>query len=305
MPRILAKHLLACTVLVVFLPALALANCPPEGWSRKDLLTLKSRQFEIADNEQRLQLGEGLLACLDDPDPELRDGIAYEAYATWLRSDLIGADRIADWSRTLLARIETEAPDPAGIRRPFAALVLSELARTDRIKPHFTPELRARMAEVAVRYMTDCRDYRGFEPEIGWRHGVAHTADWIMQLSLNEQIPRGTLTQFQDALLSQVSAHGQYAYIDGESERLARAVLMLMHRTELTADSWVQVLARFDHPQSVPEWSGVFTSRQGLNERHNLRLFLYALDDGLRSSKLPDQQRYRDAVARLLKATAA
>ncbi|AVP98727.1 hypothetical protein C7S18_16705 [Ahniella affigens] len=284
--------------------AASAAACPPADWDKARLLTLRANQFAVSDPAERVRLGDALLACLKDPDPVLRDQVAYEAYATWLRSGVFADEHVARWTVQLLDDLADTTPDPAGVRRPFAALVLSELARTDRIKPHFEPALRQRLVADATAYLRQCRDYRGFSESIGWRHGVAHAADWVMQLGLNDRVKAPALRGFQDALLGQVGAHGQYAYIDGESERLARAVLMLMHRNELTADSWVTALAQFDHPETVPNWSDVFGSRTGLNERHNLRQFLYELDEGVRASQLPAKQAYVDVIARLLKATA-
>lgn len=290
---------------LLFAGAFAQAECPPRGWDKAGLLALRAQQFVVPDEARRLRLGDELLDCLGDLDPVLRDQIAYEAYTTWLRSDVIPENHISRWANRLLDDLAGTEPDPDGVRKPFAALVLSELVRTDRVKPHFEAALRQELATRATDYLMQCRDYRGFSETLGWRHGVAHAADWVMQMSLNEQIGVSALRGFQEALMSQVRAHGQYAYIDGESERLARAVLMLMHRDELGPESWTTALAALDHPETVANWSAVFGSRSGLNERHNLRQFLYALDEGVRSSKLPARQQYLDAIAELLKATAA
>ena len=41
------------------------------------------------------------------------------------------------------------APDPQGFQRPFAALVLSEVARTDRVKPWMSADERQAMCTAA------------------------------------------------------------------------------------------------------------------------------------------------------------
>jgi hypothetical protein len=47
-------------------------------------------------------------------------------------------------------------------------------------------------------------DYRGFDDKEGWRHGVAHGSDWLMQLALNPALDRGQLDQMLAAIATQV-----------------------------------------------------------------------------------------------------
>ena len=67
----------------------AMATCPPEGQSRESLEALKALQFTLPDAQARQALAVGLVDCLGDPDPALRDGIAYEGLAHWMRAGQI------------------------------------------------------------------------------------------------------------------------------------------------------------------------------------------------------------------------
>jgi len=279
------------------------ADCPPTGWTRESLVELKSTGFEVAGDTDRTALADALADCLADRDPLLRDGIAFEAYATWLRSGKLENLQVVALTRRLLAEVVSGTPDPDGTRRAFASLVLSELARTDRVKPHFPEALRAEMVHTAANYMNTLRDYRGFEDGLGWRHGVAHTADWLMQLALNPAYGAQDLGEIRTALLGQVRAHGQHAYTDGESERLARAVLVVMTRTELDADSWQAALRALATPAPMATWDDAWSSRQGLNTRHNLRLFLMSLRRGVSNTELPDRETTLATIDEMLKAT--
>ena len=272
------------------------ADCPPEGWDKSRLLALKGRQFVVGDAPARARLANALLPCLSHADPALRDGVAYEALATWLRAGLLETTQIQAISVQLLNQLEHPSDDRDGVAQPFAALVLSELSRTDRIAPHFPASLRIRMRETAASYVEGVRDYRGFEDGLGWRHGVAHGADWIMQLALNPAYGRAELEPLRDALVSQISAHGDHAYVDGEAERLARAMLMLMHRSELDLVSWQVTLETIASPAPLPDWGAAFTTRRGLNQRHNVRLFFLALNQGVQRSTLAD----RDALLKAI-----
>src|SRR5690606_23439512 len=74
----------AIALLLAALPVQA--ACPPVGHGRGSLAALRGAGFEVAET-QREALAFGLLECLGDPDPVLRDGIAYEALMHWLRAD--------------------------------------------------------------------------------------------------------------------------------------------------------------------------------------------------------------------------
>ena len=64
----------------------AMAMCPPSGYDKAGLQALKSAGFAVADPAGKQALAMGLVDCLGDPDPLLRDGIAYEALQHWMRA---------------------------------------------------------------------------------------------------------------------------------------------------------------------------------------------------------------------------
>ena len=260
------------------------AACPPAGLDRPALEALKASKFEVADDAGRQALALALVPCLADPDPALRDGIAFEAYFTWMRANRLDvATRGALLSR-LSAIIEPEQADRDGFRQPFAALVLSEVARTDRITPWLKPAQRAALVERAARYVASVRDYRGFDQKDGWRHGVAHGADLLLQLVLNPAVDRAGIDQLLGAVAVQVAPAGEHSYIDDESERLARPVLFAAQRGLLTTEDWEKWLQKVATPPPSLSGEAAFRTRAGLARHHNLQAFLYSLYVNARES---------------------
>jgi hypothetical protein len=253
--------------------ALARAECPPPGWDAAKLGALKQDKFAIADARDRARLANGLLDCLASPDPRMRDGIAFEAWSTWLR----GGQLDEATRRAALQRLQEGlvADDPAGFLRPFSALVLSELARTDRIAPWMRPEEREALLLHATAYLSSVEDYRGFASAEGWRHGVAHGADLMLQLALNPAYDKARLDRILDAVATQVAPPGQ-AYVFGEPERLARPVLFVAARGVYTEAEWSAWLAKLASPPSAG-WESVFNDAAGLARRHDLRAFLLGM----------------------------
>lgn len=283
---------------VLYPHGLAFAACPPAGWSRESIDALKKDEFRIADTGTRAALAIGLIDCLDSPDPALRDGIAYEALQQWLRAKDLSPKLRRELRTRLFAKLD--APDPLGVARPFAALVLSEIARSDRIEPWMRNDERIDMIGRAARYLRSVDDYRGYDPEVGWRHGVAHGADWAMQLALNPALTRTQLDPLLDAVAAQAVPAAGHAYVFGEPERLARPLLFIAKRglhSEAEWTAWFAALSmRVGDPALAwkdPAW---------LARRHDLAAFLQLLYVETDVSEDPGIARMRPGVLAALKA---
>lgn len=226
------------------------------------------------DPAAREALALALLPCLGDPDPDLRDGAAYAALSQMMRSQLIGLETVMSVMQETL-RMAGAPEDSAGFARPFAMLTLAEVARTDRITPWMRPEARDDLIAVAHAYLAGLTDYRGFSDTEGWRHGVAHTADLLMQLSLNPQ-----LTEPQaEAILAAIALKAgptDHAYVFGESERLAAPVMYLARRDFFTEEEWTLWFEGL-WPAGDPLRENAYGSEAALARLHNLRAFAQAV----------------------------
>ena len=279
------NSMIALALAVSALASSVQAACPPADWSRAQLQALKSDGFKLDDDARRPALAAGLLACLSDPDPELRDGIAFEAWSAWLRGDKISVETRLAAIAELLPALKSDAPDPSGFRKPFAALVLSELARADRKSSYLSPEQRAQLVEGGAVYLEGVRDYRGFDAREGWRHGVAHGADLMLQLALNPALDKAQLDRMIAAVATQVTPPGEQFYVYGESARLARPVLYAALRGLHTAADWDAFFAKISDPAPLAKWPDAFRDNAGLARRHNARAFLLVVYSEIADSK--------------------
>jgi hypothetical protein len=225
-----------------------------------------------ADAARIQQQAIALLPCLGHPDPKLRDDIAFEELAAWARGGKLDVATLQRLRSDLVAVLDAK-PDAAGVHQPFAVLTLSEVARADRLKPFMTPEQRADLVDHAARFLAGVRDYRGFIPGEGWRHGVAHGADLALQLGMNEALSPAQRQALLDAVSSQVLADHRHAYRYGEGSRLSRAALQLQLRLrpdETALQAW---LDRLLQPlKAAQAWD-----ETALTDLHNLREFLWPL----------------------------
>lgn len=273
--RILVSLIGACAI-----HAGAVAACPPDGMNRGQLASLRSAKWEVADHARRQTLAVAMLDCLRDPDPVLRDEIGFEALQAWMRTQKLDPATLQSVNAALQARLT--APDSTGFAQPFAALVLAEVVRADRVKPWLSDTERAALVRAGTSYLTAVRDYRGFDEKDGWRHGVAHGADMMLQMAVHPALGKPEQQAILAAIATQLTTPGQQSpahfYRYGEGERLMAPVFYLARRTTLEAadwDAWFAALAPANAPQS----------QATLAYRHNLKSFLYPLYASLAESK--------------------
>ena len=243
---------------------------------RNRLEVYKAEEYKLTDDADPNVVALMLADCLGHPDPKLRDGIAYEGLAVLLRSGRIDDSTKRSMLTSLSANLSPDAPDPQGFLKPFSALVLAEVVRADRIEPYLTPEERIDAVNTGASYLRSINDYRGYDDTEGWRHGVAHTADLLMQLALNENVGAELHQTMLSAITAQVSPQDT-SYIFGEPGRLARPVLFIAAQEKNDAEVWAKWFATITDPAPFESWADTYSSSAALRKRHNTKAFLSSI----------------------------
>jgi hypothetical protein len=275
------------------------AACSPLGKTRGDLELLKASEWKIASEADRNALALAMTPCLGDPDPVVRDDIATDGLTHLLRGQQLSDATMLALMRDL--EMKLEAPDPQGFLRPFAALNLSEVVRADRVKPFMTVSQREGVMMASINYMLRITDYRGFDAREGYRHGVAHGADLMMQLAMNPGIDTKGLAQIRAALSVQAGTSNT-SYVTGEGERLARALLMIAKRKVFSDADWTDWATRLASPAALKTWDKWWLSEAALARRHNLLQVFASLYITTTAGSDPDLAALRPAVLAGLKA---
>jgi len=266
--------------------AAAAAACPPAGLDTAALEALKKAEWAVPDDTRRQALALELLDCLASPDPRLRDELAFDALSRWLRGKLVTPATLQAMRAALLPQLRPDATDAAGFRQPFAALALAEVARADRLQPFLSPAERAELVDAAAAYLRGVRDYRGFDAREGWRHGVAHGADLVLQLGLHPALDAVQLKMLLAAIAAQVAPAGEHFYVYGEGERLMAPVFYIARRNAFPAEEWSAWFGALAaaRPKAAPPTAA------SLAARHNLSQFFLSLYASLKESGTPEMQ---------------
>lgn len=276
--------------------ARAASSCALARPADTDLKTFATGYFPAAKAAEI----DALIACLGDPDPAVRDDFAFALWSEGLRGKQLKPDGLRHAAQRLSA-ILAEPDDAPGFRRPFAALALSEVARADRIEPFLTDAELHGLAVSGATYLRGVTDYRGFAPGEGWRHGVAHGADLLMQLALNPRLARADADLLLAAIAAQVAPAASPFYIHGEARRLARPLLFLAKRPDIDDAAWAAWFQTL-HPDGAARWQAPYASTAGLAAVHNSSAFGDAVYVAASESQDPQVRRLAPLAAGLLKA---
>ena len=213
--------------------AVAAAEASP-AHDRSYWQRLMDNDAKLAEGESAAKLLGELSQYLGSPDPTLRDSFAYDLSAAWIyRDEKLSPQELrpflAEWTGNLKKGIGEQGTDSV-LLRSFSALELSILAAYELKAPFLTQAEFDELLSAALDYLAAERDVRGYDPDKGWLHSVAHTADLIKFLARSSHLKPGDQGRILSAVAAKTAATGPLTH--GEDERLARAILSLARRAD-------------------------------------------------------------------------
>ena len=187
-----------------------------------------------------------LIDMLASADPEQRDDIAYSTLASWIYQQKL-LDAVA--LRPIVNRLQANLTRGVGERdtgtvfgRSFSALVLSVIVARDNADPVLDAAAWRGIESAAFAYLSAEQDVRGYDPEAGWMHSAAHTADLLKFLARSRYVDAPGQRRYLDAIAAKLTT-AAVVFTHGEDERFARAVLSVVARADFDAaqfGAWLQ-----------------------------------------------------------------
>jgi hypothetical protein len=269
------------------------ADAPHE---RAFWLALKRHDFKLPPGASAGELSRELPGLIASTDPELRDGVGYEACVAWVYRDmLLTPAELESLRRALVSAAREGLGEGLGdgiFRRSFALLDLSVLAATDLKRPFLSPEQFEELLTLALEALSRERDLRGYVAGKGWAHATAHGADLVKFLARSPHLTGADGARVVEGIAVRLRT-AQQVFTWGEDARLAAALLSLARRPAFEAapfDTWLARLAReqsalWQGPLDVAQYVAV---RAQLNTLDHLAADLMLADGesppGLRKS---------------------
>lgn len=207
---------------------------------------VKANGLRVPGDRPLTELTSELTAMLGDPDPSVRDGIAYPTLATWIADgvydDLL--EGLGDGMTAGLAIGLGEDGTDTVFRRSFSVLVLAECIERDNRQQLVPAEKMVSWGDRIASWFVRERDLRGYVPGKGWAHAVAHGADAIAALAASDAMGRLELTVLLDVMADRLLLPTEHFLTHGEPDRLARTTMRILRRDLVGEDVLEPWLAR-------------------------------------------------------------
>lgn len=215
-----------------------------------------SKGLAVPADRQLDDLTAELTSMLGSADPELRDGTAYRALSAWIErgvyDDLLPGlgDGMAAGLTVGLGERDTDTV----FRRSYSALALAECLARDNEQHLLSSASVFRWGDRVASWYLRERDTRGFVPEKGWAHAIAHGADAIGVLAQSPHFAANELTVLLDVLADRLLMPDSELLIAGETDRIAGATMQVLRRNVVSLkvlEPWVVRIAQAGNPFNI------------------------------------------------------
>jgi len=242
-------------------------------------LDIRNNEFAVPDGQDVFTLTEELFVYLGSPDPDLRDTIAYEVFATWLDKGLYPPELVRTYIMRLLVNLNEglgEVGDDSLYLRAFSVLCLAEIIHHDNQQPFLDADEVHNLLTRGLAYLESEADPRGYTGEKGWGHALAHTADLLFVLARSPHLRADDLLLILNGISTKLVDAANWIYIHGEDDRLVRAALTALERDLLDEAAVQGWLASLTNP-TADGWKGAWMNEERSRAYFNVRNFLRSL----------------------------
>ena len=200
----------------------------------KSILTdLKIEKLHWHEVDQSSVLNS-MLEHIGSTDCELRDGLIYASfYKLVMERKQIEAALLSELLQTCVNELLFKGIGEKGtdtvFTRSFTTLLIALILGRDNQEDFLSKDTIEDMKEKLIKYMELEEDIRGFVPDKGWAHSVAHAADMIDELVKNPKLNKECYPDIIRTLWSKVLISNS-VYVHGEDERLLIPILEMLDR---------------------------------------------------------------------------
>jgi len=237
--------------------------------------SIAANKYAVPEHESADALAHELTALLASPDSELRDDLAYSILTRWIysRSKILSTPALLsltdEWRANLKSGIGESGTETV-LKRSFSALMLSSMARREAKVPFMGAERYHQLVAEAAAYLQAERDLRGYDPALHWIHATAHTADLLGALADNSLLTRDEGAAILSAIDNRLATAPE-VYTQGEQDRLADAVALVIRRADFDVSSFDPWLKRIQH-EDRDVWTATSLQTLARYQNHNYML---------------------------------
>lgn len=214
----------------------------------KELLqSIKSNNYVIPENTNIKDLTQKMMENIGSTDPELRDDLIYTVFARIVMRTEIFTKLLPELSQILLDKNHLffkigETGTDSVFTRSFSALFLPPIIISHRNNNFLSKEEVLNIYTKLSEYYLLEKDLRGYVPEKGWAHAVAHSSDALDDIALCHELGHDELLRILN-IISKRFCINSYVFIDAEDERIVTAITSILSRNLLSHEEikeWIR-----------------------------------------------------------------
>jgi len=223
----------------------------------KLLEELKENDFDMSLVEDKLNFTYELLACIGVKDPHHRDELIYPALARLLYRDHLSDESLLDILKILFSKSHLffgiGTTDDKVFTRTFSSLQIAVLLYKHNQKKFIPRDTYIEYFEMFLDYYEQETDLRGFLPEEGWAHSIAHAADVFKQFAQAKELDSTDLLKLLDVIQNKFM-QSDYFFINNEDERTVSAIELLLKRDLVEPNVFIEWMKKFEHYEKEEDY---------------------------------------------------
>jgi hypothetical protein len=220
-----------------------------------------------------------LVEMLGHPSPRIREDLGYPILTAWISRgtfDLL-LTGLGDGLVPGLSYGLGDDGDASVLRRSYSALMLAEVVRRDNDAQIVPRSSVLDWGDAATNWYLSELDHRGWIPELGWAQSIAHGADLLAALAGSRHLGSDELRVLLDVVSDRVLAPTSYIWRHDEDDRLAYAVMQVLHRNAVPLDALEKWLSQLGDGIRPPQTRGHVHTEWPSPSVRNTSAFLRAL----------------------------
>ncbi len=186
---------------------------------------------------------------LGNVDPELRDNLIYSLFARGFEEKAFTVRQqqiiITDFINNLEIFTEIDGKKDQIFLRSFSALLGSILLDVDGETPLFTDKQRELIFKSAIDYLKKENDFRGYVPEKGWAHAIAHGSDFLGAAISHKCFHTEDINSIFDVIRC-IMNKLTVPFIDEEEQRVAYAFFQGVEAKNISEHDLIGFIKKYD-----------------------------------------------------------
>lgn len=210
------------------------AVIPLEENELREALTYYQEKGKLQNHIHMHSLLKSMTAYIGSTDSVLRDQLIYSSFCQLSLDNQIEHELYIELAKYVVSNdflfygigeYETDTV----FTRSFTTLLLAVILYKDNREDFLPQSMVDKIKENMILYINTERDIRGYVPNKGWAHSIAHAADVFDELAKNKKISQESAIDLLKSLWTKIYVH-QSVYVHDEDERIITAIIQFIHK---------------------------------------------------------------------------